>query len=107
MPDGSLFLEFANATAVAWGRLWPSWARLYPALRRDRWYRVWYVGQDAYGVFLDIGRPRYVSRDHVQIERMPDQPASRSSVCIRGSMFPLAGQTATSPPQTRGTPFGC
>ncbi len=35
---------------------------------------MWDVGQDANGVFLDIGRPRYVSRDHVQIERMPGRP---------------------------------
>ncbi len=74
MPNGSLHLEFANATAVARARLWPSWARIYPGLQRGRWYRVWDVGQDAHGMFLDIGRPRYFSRDHVQIERMPGQP---------------------------------
>ncbi len=67
MSHGSLYFEFDNATAVARARLWPSWARLYPALERGRWYRVWDVGQDADGMFLDIGRLRYVSRDHVQI----------------------------------------
>ncbi len=74
MSNGSLYQEFANAKAVARARLWPSWARLYPSLRPDRWYRVWDVGQTEFGVFLDAGRPRYVSRDHVQIERMPGQP---------------------------------
>ncbi len=74
MSDSSLYLEFANASAVARARLWPSWARLYPALRPDRWYRVWDVGQDAHGVFLDAGRPRHITRAHFQIERMPGQP---------------------------------
>ncbi len=74
MSDGSLYPEFANATAVARARLWPSWTRLYPALERGRWYRVWDVGQDAHGVFIDGGQPRYVSRSHFQIERMPGQP---------------------------------
>ena len=72
MPNGSLHLEFANATAVARARHWPSWCRYYPALRPYRWYRVWDVGQDTHGVLLDVGRPRYFSRDHVQIERIPD-----------------------------------
>ena len=69
--SSSIHLEFDSASGVARARLWPSWTRLYPALLPDRWYRVWDVGQDEYGVFLDIGRPRYVSRIHVQIERMP------------------------------------
>ncbi len=30
--------------------------------------------EEAGGVLLDTGQPRYVSRDHVQIERMPGQP---------------------------------
>jgi len=71
MPESSLYLEFADAKAVACARLWPSWASNYPALQPERWYRVWDVGQDAHGVFLDAGRPRYVNRDHVQVERMP------------------------------------
>ena len=32
------------------------WAKHYPALRPDRWYRVWDMGQDTHGVFLDAGR---------------------------------------------------
>ncbi len=71
MPDSSLYVEFANTTAVARARLWPSWASLYPGLRPNRWYRVWDVRQDAHGVFIDAGRPMYVSRDHVQIARIP------------------------------------
>jgi len=78
MSHGSLYHEFDNAKAVARARVWPSWARIYPALRPDRWYRVWDVGQDAHGVFIDAGQPRYVSRDHVQIERM----ASKLSVRV-------------------------
>ena len=68
---GSLYSEFDDAAVVGRARMWPSWDRLYPALERGRWYRVWDVGQDADGVFLDSGRPRYVSRNHIQIERMP------------------------------------
>ncbi len=71
MSDSSLYYEFDNATVVGRARMWPSWTRLYPALERNRWYRVWDVGQDEYGVFLDAGRPLYVTRDHFQIERMP------------------------------------
>ena len=50
MPDSPLYPEFANAKAVARARLWPSWARLYPTLRPDRWYRVWYIRQTASGM---------------------------------------------------------
>jgi len=85
MPESSLYLEFADAKAVACARLWPPWASHYPGLRPDRWYRVWDVGQDAHGVFLDVGavvsnaggvgRPRYVARSHFQIERMPSAAA--------------------------------
>ena len=72
MPDTSLYLEFANATAVARARLWPSWARLYPALERDRWYRVWDVGQDEHGAYLDVdGGLRLVSRHHIQLAQLP------------------------------------
>ncbi len=74
MSNGSLFLEFDNATAVARARVWPSWARIYPALERGRWYRVFSTGQDQHGVFIDAGRPCYVSRLHFQIEPMPGQP---------------------------------
>ncbi len=70
MPYSSLYLEFDNPTAVARARLWPSWARLYPSLHPDRWYRVWGVGQDAGGMFLDAGRPLHAFRDHLQIEQM-------------------------------------
>jgi len=74
MPS-SIYQEFAKAKAVACARLWPSWGRHYPALRPDRWYPMWDVGQDAHGVFLDIGRPLYVTWVHFQIERMPRQTA--------------------------------
>lgn len=75
-PDSSLYLEFPGAKPVARARLWPSWARLYPALERGRWYRVWDVGQDTHGVFLDAGEPRYVTSAHLQSERMPDSQGS-------------------------------
>ncbi len=73
MSNGSLFLEFDKATAVGRARLRPSWARLYPALERGRWYKVLDVGQTEFGVFIDAGQPRYVSRSHFQIEPMPGQ----------------------------------
>ncbi len=86
MPDSSLYLEFDNPTAVARARLWPSWARLYPALRPDRWYRVWDVGQDAHGVFLGAGRPLYVTRSHFQIEPIPGRGRELQGERLRTSL---------------------
>ena len=54
----SIYQEFENAKAVARARLWPSWSRYYPALRPDRWYPMWDVGQDSHGVFLTRLKPR-------------------------------------------------
>jgi hypothetical protein len=72
MSNGSLYIEFGNATAGARARLWPSWTRLYHDLEARQWDRVWDVGQDEDGMFLDTDqRPRYVSREHFQIERIP------------------------------------
>ncbi len=73
MSNGSLYLEFANATAAARARLWPSWSRLYPSLERGRWYRGWDVGQDAGGVFLDLlGDGPHIHPYHHGTRTMPD-----------------------------------
>ncbi len=93
MPS-SIYQEFENAKAVARARLWPSWARLYPALQPRRWYRVWDIGQDAHGVFLDIGRPRYVSRDHVPIEPMPGRSRELQGERLRTSLaYPVSSNS--------------
>jgi len=94
MPDSSLYLEFDNPTAVARARLWPSWARLYPALRPDRWYRVWDVGQDAHGVFLGAGRPLYVTRSHFQIEPIPGRGRELQGERLRTSLaYPVSSNS--------------
>ena len=69
MSHGSLYLEFEHAQPIGRARVQRRWARLYPGLQPDRWYKVLSVGRNEHGFFLaDDRQPRYVARSHFEAE---------------------------------------
>ncbi|MEE8061492.1 MAG: hypothetical protein V3T16_06660 [Gemmatimonadales bacterium] len=67
----SLFTGLMDAPRVSQARLRPECARYYPGLKRDAWYPVLGRGGDEFGMFLDIGWPRFVWQAHFTFRDVP------------------------------------